>query len=775
MKKIRGLLIGMFILIVFGNSLVSGLVCCEKLKNGGSWCQDATAISECDSKYSHWDKFCSMTRECTGTCIESTGKCAESTPNAICVERGGSWNENEASDIEACKEVCCLLGMEAWYVNPTECQGIFNDYGRDGEMIKGISRQECYARKVSKAVGACVISTSAERNCTIITEEECDINKHLNELKGYLANPDLVKEIDVEFWEDRLCTARINSQFISDCVPTNYTRCVENKIYYVDSCGNTANIYDTNKFYVRGNQTREDYWSFKKDYFDLTVCNVSSRGSSSCGNCDTGENTMCQSYKEANIGQPSRISNPSGLVCGDLSCEVDENGDGRIDYIKNHTESWCGDITGAKNSGIMIIHRNLTTGVISKSNITALQNTSKYNIPGSRYYKLVCSYGKVLVEECGDFRSSVCIQGTNDVSKETSAVCEFNPYLKCLAITTRTACEDNTSLCKWIPGYRWQGNNETVPENLRKEYQGSCVPLIAKGIGFWKDGSNGASLCMMSTVQEYALYETSIWSDRDNMDEWSDERLANNCYNGCYAVPYYGQEFNQKPNEQKLYPEEIPTRTGPLGIPIKIPQTDYQRLTLFYDESGYDLPSGVGSYHLSDRRGQYCHKDGRPDEWVTGGVTGKSYDCTPGLGSESKDERKERDYPIYLTNDEWIRGITDRARSVADCGYKPSINGVYSDLDSEQIIAQIQKMSQKGNVKENITVQQIIWEGGAYVEGDLEPYETKLNIAPGDNGGASSCQSLNGACMTLEYCPEADRNTAGACATGSVCCIMNIE
>ena len=63
----------------------------------------------------------------------------------------------------------------------------------------------------------------------------------------------------------------------------------------------------------------------------------------------------------------------------------------------------------------------------------------------------------------------------------------------------------------------------------------------------------------------------------------------------------------------------------------------------------------MSTYHLSDRRGQYCNKDGNPDNWLTGGVTGTAYDCTPGAGNEEKDERKERDYPIYLTNDEWIK------------------------------------------------------------------------------------------------------------------------
>ena len=292
----------------------------------------------------------------------------------------------------------------------------------------------------------------------------------------------------------------------------------------------------------------------------------------------------------------------------------------------------------------------------------------------------------------------------------------------------------------------------------------------------------------MSTVQVNTLFESSIWSNRDNMDDWSDRRLANRCINDCYALPFYGRVYNQQVKnrvvEEKQYPEELSCEDarGDYGNDVCTP---YELLTEFYDESEFHLPSPLGVAYLSTRRGQYCHKEGEPDNWVSGGITsiggtgecgaGDCYDCTPGAGSESKDEDKERDYPIYLTNDEWLRGISERTRSVADCGYKSSINGDYSDPETEMITAIIQKLSQKGNVKKNITVEQIIWKAGAYIQGPLEPYETTLDVVVNPEEDPSNCAATGGICMNADYCDDEAENGEIACPSGAVCCTMQVD
>jgi hypothetical protein len=764
MKKYVILFSAIFILVVLGSTFISA-VCCEKLKNSDLWCQDVTSKTQCDltpGKYTSWDfKICQEVPECKGTCVNGeSGECWEMTPKKKCAESKGSWYETSVAEISKCQEICCLIGKDAWFLNPTECIKKFEEFGIQGTMRTDITtRTECEAMQSNIIEGACVISDLTNRTCFRSTNTECT-NSNIQELASKLKNPSSINNVNVRFYPGLLCTASIGSVSISDCARSNNTVCKDNRVYFRDLCGNTANIYDKSRY---GNQS---YWSYIIEDYDAGLCDVTSQGSDVCGNCDTTENTVCESYK--NAGYTTKpANNPDGLVCGSMSCKFDVNGDGKME-TKEHGESWC-----AGTAGTLIINRNLTTGVVQQSNLTALRNASKYNLPGSRYYKLICANGEVLVEECGDYRNSICMEGRDDTSKKTEASCVFNTWRTCFGITTRKGCEAENSLCKWIPGYTWTPG-EMVAEENRKELQGSCVPLIAPGFDFWNPTGQGNSICGMATVQDAALYETSWTKKRSNFAEWSDYKQSQRCINGCYVIPSYGMEFIF--NGTKIYPEDVDCRDGGSNLKTKDCPNNYSLLTEFYDESEFNLEKNIENYHLSDRRGQYCHKDGKPDQWVTGGITGPSYDCTPGVlgiqGTEAKDERKERDYPIYLTNAEWISSIVDRARSLGDCGYKASINGKYSDPETEIITAVFQKLSQKMEVKKNITVEQIIWKGGKYLTGDLEKYETELGVAV--IGGGSSCSDKGGICTSTAYNPECTGGTVsteGTCGEKFVCCV----
>lgn len=753
MTKKNILIIGLFIILLL-NLLSVSAICCEKLKGSDMWCQSATSESQCDSGYTKWiyKETCSFVPECSGTCVNAeSGECSQYTPKAQCIKSGGAWSEKDISEIPACNEVCCLIGQDAYFVNPTECKNLFTQYGIQGTVRTDItSRLECQATQMTLKTGACVISTNNEKACKITTNADCT-NEKINELSQYLKNPSLTSQIEVRFYENLLCTASLNGVGISDCAKSQNTVCENNKVYYVDLCGNLANIYDSSKY------NNADYWTYLKKEYDNSLCNVSSSGSNSCGNCDTTVNTVCQNYKDAEIVKPQ--NNEDGLVCGSLTCKYQGK-------TYQHGESWC-----AGTAGTLIVDRNLTTGEIFKDDLTALKNASKYNIPGSRYYKLVCSFGEVIVEECGDYRNSICMQGKDDTSQRSAASCVSNTWRNCLQIETRTACENTNLLCKWIPGYRW--DYQIVEEKDRKEFQGSCVPLVAPGFDFWEANSQGNPICGAGNAQESVFFEFHWMTNRDKIDEWS-KQLANRCLNGCYAIPQYGKEFNQRTGEEKQYPEEISCggegRTECYGISSSCSPYDY--LTEFYDESGCALQGGMENYYLSDRRGQYCHKDGEPDKWLTGEVSGTSYDCTPGAGGAEKDEEKERDYPIYLTNDEWVRSITDRAKSLGDCGYKVSINGKYSKPESEIITAIFQKLKQDGNVKKNITVEQIIYKGNAYLKGSLEKYETEL---PASSSVSYSCApDYKGVCTSLvnnaEPC-SGGQTSEGTCPANMVCCV----
>lgn len=754
MKKKCVITVFALALVLFGSMYVSA-ICCEKLKESEMWCKAATSQSQCDPSHQIWlyKETCNLVPECYGTCVNpKTGECSQYTPKAQCVDSGGVWSEKDIDEVPACQEYCCILGQDSQFITETECKNLMSQYGIQGIIRKDIaSREKCEAMQTAVKRGACVVGSLNEKVCNITTNIECTPEK-VNELSKYLQNPTGVNQIEVRFYENHLCTASINGVSISNCAKSKNTVCKDNKVYYIDLCGNLANIYDSSKY------NNVDYWNYMIEESDDSLCKVGARGSTTCGNCDTTANTVCQNYKDVEKSAlPNKPqNNEDGFVCGDLSCKYKG-----VTY--QHGESWC-----EGTAGTLIINRNLTTGAIFKKDRDELRNVDKYNLPGSRYYKLVCSFGEVIVEECGDYRNSVCIQGKDDYSKRSIASCVHNPWKACSVIDRRSQCESNNTLCKWIPGYRW--DLEIASEKERKEFQGSCVPLIAPGFDFWNPTTQGNIICASAGFQEIAFFEVHWTSSRENMGNrengWGNKEIAHRCLNGCYAIPYYGMEFNQKVGEEKKYPEEIHCTS------IGGACTAYNVLTEFYDESEFKLPSDVSSYYLSTRRGQYCHKAGKPDKWVSGKVTGKNYDCTTGAGDEEKDEDKERDYPIYLTNDEWIKSITERAKSMGDCGYKASMNGRYSDPESELITAIFQKLKQNGEVKENVTVEQKIYRGNAYVKGDLERYETEMPISMISH----SCLETPGAtCISAgrsENPCEGGEVGTGECSTNMVCCVF---
>ena len=84
-----------------------------------------------------------------------------------------------------------------------------------------------------------------------------------------------------EYNKGKLCTA---NELNTICEPTNQTTCVDGKdqVYFLDSCGNYANIYDSTKI------NDEGYW---EDVVTISEsCGVDDEfgnsDSTTCGNCN---------------------------------------------------------------------------------------------------------------------------------------------------------------------------------------------------------------------------------------------------------------------------------------------------------------------------------------------------------------------------------------------------------------------------------------------------------------------------------------------------------
>jgi hypothetical protein len=769
-KKKLVMLVGILGIFIFSNMLVSA-VCCEKLDNGGAWCQVADDESACDNQYNIFDtQFCDAASvpECSGVCVsEQTGECSENTPQFKCTEElNGVWHEESIENIPECQNVCCVMGIQTVFATPTECRQMFSDLGFQGQIRDDVTdRDACDALATSFKEGACVIETDLENTCIRTTEIGCnDLKNNLSELLQYSYSQG---EVYIHWDEGFLCSGsrEVNGQteyISSGCTKSPDTMCEDGKVYYVDTCGNKANIYDASKY------NSLDYWTHIYDSSDEeNVCQING-ASSTCGNCDTIlSSTVCQNFKDAvnnnggNMAAPA--NNKDGLVCGSLNCNL-PNGD-----IKTHGESWCGGTAGT----LLPIKYNFSVGELMQSSRNELEkNYNDYNVPGSRYYKSICSFGEILVEECSDYRNEFCAEEETD--GRSFGNCVTNTWRFCFDYTTKTNCEESTKLCKWVPGYRWDATivNEKS-EGRRMEEQGSCVPLIAPGFDFWQGNTQAVPICERATVQEYALYETTWWIDREDFAGWGDKTQSHACLNGCYAIPKYGTIDEEDISKVKKCDEGNDCSSDEICF------TGYcvdKELFNFYDESEYALGENIKNYYLSARRGQYCHKDGKPDKWLTGGDPNLDhYDCTPYGGGEGKDEDKERDFPIFLTHKTWLDSIMERTRSIGDCGFKVGASGIESSPETEIVTAIFEKLKQNQEVKEKITAEMIIYKGEKdglkWVGDDEEPYNEGLydvvEYTCAENGGSCTAE-LNQ--RGNENCPGEKIEGENLCAAGMVCC-----
>ena len=319
---------------------------------------------------------------------------------------------------------------------------------------------------------------------------------------------------DVEFHAGFLCSA---DSLATNCGPTKQTTCLPGKdgVYFIDSCGNPANIYDASKI------KDPNYWTYIKDINES--CNPDSAdgnaGSSTCGNCNGYAGGLCRAYERGN----SKLTEPDygNYVCADLSCTYSGK-----DY--HNGESFCVD---AGDAGTV----------------------------GSESYVLICNNGKLVSEQCAAERGQVCVQ--DNLNGASTASCRFNRWQDCTAQDNKIDCEDQEERdCKWTTGQTLsleQFTNETTDDNgisflkyfvldndsivpkeqavqdAIKQYGiygssranitgAACVPAYPKGFDFWnQDRDTIEAQCRPASVSCIVRYDKSIttlfgWSCKEN-------------------------------------------------------------------------------------------------------------------------------------------------------------------------------------------------------------------------------------------------------------------
>jgi len=348
--------------------------CCLEDKNNAI-CQDVPGSYQ-DCKTSLVPAKCQDVSSCKlGCCYDSSeGLCSSNSPKQKCEQEGGKWTDNKACNIADCKLGCCVLGSDAQFVTEKRCEKLSAFYGLQLDFKLEINDElGCLALSYSQARGACVIE--GESDCKFTTKQEC-----------------LQLTDATNFHENLLCT---NPQLNTTCKKTENTICVEGKdeVYFKDSCGNIANIYDASKI------NNLDYWS--KVYENNESC-VGNANNPSCGNCNRFTGSFCGDGK-AKYGK---------YICKDLNCKaapalVDALGKVLQTKDRKNGESWC-----------------VYDSAIGEGK----------DVVGSRHFKYYCSDGEVKIESCSDYRQDVCVQNDVESSGESfsSASCRVNRWRECL-------------------------------------------------------------------------------------------------------------------------------------------------------------------------------------------------------------------------------------------------------------------------------------------------------------------------------------------------------
>ncbi|MBU0760377.1 MAG: hypothetical protein KJ600_01580 [Nanoarchaeota archaeon] len=562
----RKIIFGMLVFLVLfgvGNAIGGGeivgtleaTVCCEKT-NSGLHCQDVPE-EDCssDSEFAI-PTACTSTSPCDpGYCYDATeGTCLDNVPQMICNEEGGTWSGEKP---EACGLGCCILGDQASFVTLVRCKRLSSFYGLETNWNGEITDEpQCILTARAEEKGACVFTEEFELTCkltsrsgcgenmvsgsrveaepedTIVREEE--VEEESEEEEEPLESPTGCEAVgdDVKFCPGMLCSA---DELGTVCGPSTETTCLDGheEIYFVDTCGNPANIYDGNKI------SDADYWTYIKDKGESCFPEQANENSQTCGNC----NYLLGSYCRGANSETARATYGEN-ICMDLNCPASEETGGEE---RLHGESWCGfDV--ARDFTFQATEQNFVTDLLNealrkvKGNSPISLNFRGMATPvGSEFYRYVCSHGEVLVEPCASFRNAECIE--SNVAGYSESACRVNRWQDCTSIYKKLDCENTDRRdCLWMDGPEYvlmggvfsseDGEGGTrvdksslgnVKEELKKFNSGereigACVPKNPPGLQFWGtegeegeiDNSEAMGVCSQANAVCPVTYEKGL-------------------------------------------------------------------------------------------------------------------------------------------------------------------------------------------------------------------------------------------------------------------------
>ena len=563
-------------------------VCCEKTQSG-LFCQDVPE-DECGSDSRTFPTACESTSFCKpGFCSDPTeGTCLGNVPQLVCNEEGGTFYDDRPPQ---CELGCCVLGDQASFVTLTRCKRLSSFLGLETNYNPEIANEAaCILIASASEKGACVYienEADLQPTCKMTTRAECTPGNILgensgtevveegvssNELEGLVpteeenaiteetpeeSNVQTGPEVgEVIFNPGMLCAAEVLE---TDCGPSQETICLAGKeeIYFVDTCGNPANIYDASKI------NDDNYWTFIKDKSESCGPSNGNADSQTCGNCNYLLGTFCR----ASSSETARATHGNN-ICQNLNCEASEESGGEA---RLHGESWCvydEDVNFvARSTGLTGINEDARNEIADSASKefnerlssfveqavsryaagrgvgTAFLSSSEASV-GSRYYRRICLNGEIVTEPCADFRQHECIENVRETSvgEFTEAACRVNRWQDCTSQTLKSDCV-NTDIrdCKWLDGigYVLMGsilNGTTIDQASlqtaaagKKEFElgnrdlGACVPEHPPGLKFW-EGDEARGICGQANAICPVTYEKGIGGD------WE-------CVKNCECLP----------------------------------------------------------------------------------------------------------------------------------------------------------------------------------------------------------------------------------------------
>ena len=468
-------------------------MCCEKTIEG-AWCQNTLEENcnvETDSltgaPFKSAPTNCESTSFCKqGCCFDSAeGLCMENTPQRVCEEEGGIWGDDPQCNVPQCNLGCCVIGDQASFVTLTRCKRLSSFYGLNTDFRTNVDNEvSCISLAQAEDEGACVFeSEEYERTCQFTTRAIC------NGIDG------------ASFHNEHLCS---DSDLATNCGMSKRTICLEGSdaVYFQDTCGNPANVYDASRV------EDESYWTLVIPKSESCILSGSLGNSESCGNCDYFGGSIC-AEGDATYGD---------LACQDLNC-YDVEYAGHLTDFKNG-ESWC------SYDGFLGAGRDTV---------------------GSRQFRYICLGGEVILEPCADFRNEWCLEDTVDTSEGEfrEAQCIVNRWQDCVLQEKEEDCVNTDKRdCFWMEDVSFTIKEGQVL-NLNYGGKGACVPDIPPGGEFWN--SQTESTCALANAEcKITTTEDGFGGEETENEVCLTDEWAEKMNEVCAAMGDCGAYINYK-------------------------------------------------------------------------------------------------------------------------------------------------------------------------------------------------------------------------------------